>query len=209
MQTSFQFPVHFRGFGRPFLLLEQGMHKPSSSECLAPFYQDHTQRIAALSMTHPSDNLFFRVEALLKLAEGREGCEIGWDEWKMHVVIPSLPDPDLVRAWVSGCRLFYINLAATGKAAVEVYDFSMRGRAKYLREQANANLGGVRYLVSTGTNARLPWETYKVFDMRGGHDSVVFSRVRILLFSCTMGLSDVAQMIDGPIGEDTLHIWSF
>ena len=156
-----------------------------------PFHQDHTQRIAVLFTLYPRGHLVFPVEALLRLAEGREGCKIGWDEWKIHAVIPSIPGPDLVQVWVSGCRLFCINLAVTGKVEVEACDFSIQGRAKYLTEQANEDLGGVRCLVSIGTNVQLPWETDEIFDINGGHDSAVFFRVSVLLFSCTMRLSDV------------------
>ena len=62
VQTSFHLPPYFRGFDPP-LLLEQGMHEPSPAECLAPFHQDHTQRIAMLSM--PSEKFVFPVGALL------------------------------------------------------------------------------------------------------------------------------------------------
>ena len=210
VQTSFQFPTNFRDFEHPTLLIERGMYKPPSAECLAPFHQDHTQQIVVWFITHPSGYLVFPVEALLRLAEGREGYKpIGWDEWKIHVVTPSIPDPDIVRVWVSGCRLFCINSIVHDEVEVEVevYDFSLQGRAKYVTEHANADLGGVRHLVSTGTCVRPPWN---FFDIDGGHDSVLFFCVSVLLFSCTMRLTDVAQASTGPNGEDenVLHIWS-
>jgi len=156
VQTSFHSP-YFRDPGYPTLLLERGVHKPSPAERLAPFHQDPTQRIAALSMPYSLGCLVFSVEALVRLAGGREGCEIRWDEWKKHVVIPSIPRSDFVNAWVSGCRLFCITSAGHGQdAEMEVYDFSKKARMEYLSEQVNPDLDGVRYLSSTGADARFP-----------------------------------------------------
>ena len=60
---------------------------------------------------------------------------------------------------------------------MEVCDFSVRGRAKYLMEKANANLGGVRYLASTGAKAYFPWDSEKVSGMDGDRNGVVFFHV--------------------------------
>ena len=188
------------------------MYEPSSAECLAPFHQDHTQRIAVLSMPQRACYLVFPVEALSRLAEGHEGSEIEWDEWKIHVVIPSIPGPDPIDFCVSACRLFSITLLGNLGVEVEVYDFSLQGRAKYLSEQANANLGGVKSsLASTGTKARLPWGNDEFLQMVNGHDSIVLFRVSVLIFSCAMRLNDVIiQRPDGLYGEEAmLHIWSF
>ena len=210
VETSFHLPPYFRG-SDPSLLLERGIHEPSSAECLAPFHQDRTQRIAVLSMPYPSGHIVFPVEALLKLAKGREGCEIGWDEWKRHALIPSIPTDELALSCVSGCRLFSINSENHSDIEIEVYDFSMQGRAKYLGDRVNMDLGGVRYLVSTGTIAKLPRGDDDLYDVSGGHDSVLFFRVSVLLFSCAMKLSDVAQILDVSAEdvEGVFDIWSF
>jgi hypothetical protein len=156
-QTSFQLSPYFYDPGYPSLLLERGAHKPSPSERLAPFHQDPTQRIAAL--TYFPRYLVFSVEALVRLSEGREGCEIGWDEWKEHVVIPSIRQSDLVGAWVSGCRLFCITSPGHGPdARMEVYDFSKKGRVEHLSEEDHPDLDGVRCLSFAGANAQLPWD---------------------------------------------------
>ena len=187
-QTSFQFTPYFRDTGYPSLHLERGVHKPSHAERLAPFHHDPTQRIAALFMPYTYDCLVFPVEALVRLAEDREGCEIGWDEWKKHVVIPSVNQINLVEVWVSGCRLFCITSAGHGaEAQMEVYDFSKKGRVKYLSEQVNPDLDGVRYLSSTGAKAKLPWDIDDLLDMNGGHDSVVFFRVCALCLFLVLG----------------------
>jgi len=180
-QMTFHLPTCFRDFADPYLLLDRGTHKPTSAECLAPFHQDHTQRIAALFIPYSIGYLVFSVEALLRLAGVHEGCEIGWDEWKKHVVIPSVSEEGLLDACISGCRLFCItnrgglDYPDTG---MEVYDFSIQGRAKYLSEQTNAYLGGVGQLASTGVVAQLPREP---FDMGGSCGNVVFIDVSVLL----------------------------
>ena len=56
---------------------------------MAPFYQDPAQRVVALQLPDSFGYLILRIGALSKLLEGSEGSEIGWDEWKSHVVIPS------------------------------------------------------------------------------------------------------------------------
>jgi len=205
VQTSFQLPTHFCGIQHLPLSLERGMHKPSSAEWLAPFHRDRAQRIAALPMICRSGYLVFPVEALLRLSEGYEGCEIRWDEWKMHVIIPFIPEPEYVQGWVSGCRLFSMNFG--GGTKVDVYDFSIRGRSKYLTEHANADLGGVGYLASTGASARIPWAANELFDINGGHDSVAFLRVSIPLFSCTVRLMMFRRLISlqriTPMGRKT------
>ena len=155
MQTSFHLASSFCGFELS-LLFERGAHKLSSAECLAPFHQDRTQRIAALRAV--SSCIIFPVETLSGLAEGREGCEIRWDEWKKHVVIPSFPEVNSVDVCVSGCRLFCITPGERYPlATMEVYDYSMQGRAKYLSEQIDADLRGVRYLAPTGVVGELHW----------------------------------------------------
>ena len=202
-------PPNIRGSQYLQLLLEYGAYKRSPAECLAPFFRDRTQRIAAL-VTHNLSYLVFPVEALLRLARSREGGEIEWDEWKIHVDIPLFVGCACwPRVWISGCRLFSLTFQEKGK--LEMYDFSVRGRTKYLRGQADADLGGVRYLASTGVNAWLPWGIDGLFNVNGGHDSIAFLCVRVLLFSCGMILSDVVQMPDRPPEDDkgVLHMWSF
>ena len=182
-QTSFHLSPYFRGPRRPSIILERGAHKPSPVGYLAPFHQDPAQRIVTLAMPYSFGYLIFPAEALLKLAEGREGCEIEWDEWKKHVAIPSIHQPDFVNVWVSGCRLFSIASPGYGlDAHMEVYDFSVRGRAEYLHEQPNPDLGGVRYLAPTGVVAQLPWDIDELLDMNGSHGNVVFLRVSSLSF---------------------------
>ena len=222
VQTLFHLPPHFGDFEYPPLLLEQGAYKPPPAESLAPFHQDPAQWIVALSMPDHPGYLVLPVEALLKLAEDREGCEIGWDEWKHHVVIPSIRQQDLDEIWVSGCRLFSVTSAVPSEdvgsdVRMEVYDFSIQGRAKYLTERVNADLGGVRYMAPTGANLQLPWEIVDLRNVNGGQDSIVFVHVRILLSFLTTRLNDALHIAtqlppdftDDFVNEGTLHTWAF
>ena len=216
-QTSFLLSPHFSFLEYPSLLLERGVHKPPPAEHLAPFYRDPAQRIAALAIPDILCYLVFPVEALVELAEGREGCEIEWDEWKEHVVIPSIHVPDLVDIWVSGCQLFCITSPGYGRVVnVEVYDFSKKGRVKYLGEQADLDLGEVRYLSSTGVYAKLPCGAFGLIGTGGGWDSVVFFAVSVLRLSLATRLNDVlyvagqAKVYHPQENEEgVLHIWSF
>jgi hypothetical protein len=214
-QTSFQLSPYFFGFGYPPLLLERGVHKPSPAECPAPFHQDPTQRIAALSV-FSFGYLVFSVEALVRLSEGREGREVGWDEWKKHVVIPSIRQSDLVNAWVSGCRLFCITSAGRSPdARMEEYDFSKKGRVEYLSGEDHPDLDGVRCLSPTGASAQLPWDVDELFDINGSHESVMFFRVSVLHLYLATGLNDALRVAgqvptdDPEVEAAALHTWSF
>jgi len=218
VQTLFYLPSHFCCIEHPSILLERGVHKPSPAEYLAPFHQDPTQRIVVLDMPFSSVGyLVFRLEELLRRVEGREGCEIEWDEWKDCVAIPTIPQPDRARVWVSGSRLFSVTPTSRYEpdARMEVYDFTMNGRARYLSEEINADIGGVRYLLPTEAGASLQWKAEGLIDANGGHDSAVFMRVSDLLFSWAMRLNDMSQFApqipddDSETEKGVLHIWNF
>ena len=187
MQTTFQLSPLFSEFRYPHLVLERGAHKPSSAESLAPFHQDPTQRIVALttplSSAHPI--FVFRPQALLELSKGREGSEIKWDEWGGCVVTPSIgsEDPEFETAfWVSGCRLFCFHSTNSDQGTgVKLFDFSVRGRAKYLGARVSETLGDVRYLSPTGADGQIPWDVQILGDAYCGHESIVLSRVRATL----------------------------
>ena len=134
-QTFFHLPPFFSHFGNPPFLLEQGVHSPAITEPLAPFHHDPPQRIVVSNIQSAASTphrLVFKVGALLQLLEGREGSEIGWDEWKNVVFLPA-QDWGFCDIWVSGCRLI---ICGVGEGTVQVYDFSMRGLAKSLRDEA-------------------------------------------------------------------------
>lgn len=184
MQTSFHLSPYFRNSGHLYPLLERGAHKPSPAESLAPFYKDPAQRIVALSMTYANCYLVFQAEALLRLAEDRKGCEIEWDEWKRIVLIPFIRELHPVNIWVSGSQLLCITSEEfiPPEAEIEVYDFSIRGRKDCLTKRTNRDLGGVRYLKSTGIHAQYPWDVNGLIDSSSSHDSILFFRVSVLLF---------------------------
>ncbi|KAF9643426.1 hypothetical protein BDM02DRAFT_1471703 [Thelephora ganbajun] len=201
VQMLFHLSPYFHNFRYPCLLFERGAHKPSPAEDLAPFHHDHTQRIVALVMQQPFGYLLFRVGALLKLIEGREGGEIEWDEWKTHVVIPSINLGDqsgLIDIWVSGCRLFTITSANhSPDVQMGVYDFSMQGCAKYQSGQVDVDLGGVRYLLPIEAKVRLPLEASELLSAYGGNDSVVFFHI------------PGASTEGGSKRKSDLQIWTF
>ncbi|KAF9649098.1 hypothetical protein BDM02DRAFT_1994345 [Thelephora ganbajun] len=201
VQMLFHLSPYFHNFRYPCLLFERGAHKPPPAEDLAPFHHDPTQRIVALVMPQSFGYPLFRVGAFLKLLEGREGGEIEWDEWKTHVVIPSVnrgDQSDLIDIWVSGCRLLTITSANhSPDVQMGVYDFSMQGRAKYQSGQGSVNLGGVRYLIPIEAKVRLPLETGGSLSAYGGNDSVVFFHM------------PGASTEDDSVGKSVLQIWTF
>ena len=181
MQTVFDLPPRLSNFEDLGLLVERGVHRPSPAETLAPFYQDPTQRIIALDLKPTQAYCpIIQVAALLDLLESNEGYVIRWYEWKSCVVIPSI-DHKIVHAWVSGCRLFCATSTGYGEVPqMEVFDFSMRGRAKYLGERVNRSLGGIRYSSSTGVKTPIPdRDTLSVHNCL---ESTVFHHVSVRTF---------------------------
>lgn len=190
MQTIFRFLPHSIYSGRIILLLERGVHKPSPAEFMAPFRQDPTQRIVVLLLdTHPH-YLIVRVGALLKLLGNREGTEIGWDEWKAHVAIRSPPrrGPTTLGAQVSGCRLFFSTYfthdGPEPRVQIEVHNFCLQGRAKYLGKRKNGELGEVGHLSSTGAIVRMgpPGPGRSIIRLLSGDESIVLSLVSTTAF---------------------------
>jgi len=155
MRTTFHLSPHLHQLEQPSLLLERGVHEPSPAESFAPFYQDPTQRIAALFLPFSLYFIVFRVGALLELLKNHEGSEIGWDEWKELVVSSPIDhdQPSVLDTWVSGCRLFCIFHGLD--AEMILYDFSIQRRANHLSEQVDEDLGGVRYMLPTDASAQV------------------------------------------------------
>ena len=174
MQTVFILPPCVGDFQTIHLLLEQGAYEPSPAESLAPFHQDPSQRIAVLYIEHDKSYLVLRVGALLEFRDSR-GSEIGWDRWKSCVAIPliGIDQPMYSDVWVSGCRLFSINQwDLNSPLHMEVYDFSVQGRARHLSSWVNEEFGGLKYLLSTGARVRIPLEGQ--LTPCSGHDSLLF-----------------------------------
>jgi hypothetical protein len=163
IQTTFLFPPHFVHSVTPSLISERGMHNLSLAKSPVPFHQDPAQRIIALRFESSPRCLVLRVGALLELFKDREGTEIGWEEWKNHVVIPSLSR----RSWgprsvqVSGCRLIFFWSTAGGLGSeMEVFDFSKQGRAKHLKKGRTPEFGRVNRLFSAEGIVQAPSEGF-------------------------------------------------
>ena len=180
-QTTFYLSPWFSGLGvgGPYLLLDQGGHEPSPEESLAPFHSDPAQRVVMLDMRCSVRYLVVSVGALLEL-KSRGRAEIRWDEWKHHVAIPRLGGRGRAAAFcVSGCRLLFVFFTQfSGHGQMEMYDFSMWGRARYLSEEVN-QLFGLRYLSSTP--GRVPIPQRGLTTLRGGHGSIVFYHVSAMV----------------------------
>ena len=177
LQTFFHLSSKFTSCEPLEFLLKRGAHESPPAESLAPFHQDPAQRIVGLITQSSQAYPFFRVGALLKLLEGREGTEILWDEWKSRVVTPSvdLDDSSLLNYHVLGCRLSILCRTPPDTGLqMEVYDFSIQGYAKYRTRRANARLGGVKYLSSTGAKVRVPFDGFLT-----GYYSNIFSYVSV------------------------------
>ena len=210
MQTFFHLSPWFINSETLSHSLEPGMHKRSPEESLAPFHQDPTQRIVVLDSPATVHYLVLRVGALLELLENREGSDIAWDDRKSDVAIAFLKHNRLSQYWVSGCRFF-----STTGIHMEVHDFSVRGRTKYLSEQVNEEFG-VRYLLPTELRVEIEWEL--VHSPQSGHDSIVFRRVGVkTAYSLRVKLNVMSVTLqepeEDPEGDDPneyfVHVWTF
>ena len=190
VRTTFKLSPCFGEFEYPPLQIERGTHSPSRAESLAPFCQDPTQRIVTLIGSTSPWYLVFRVKSLLDLLESREGSEIGWDEWKGYVIIPSINpyNPEHIDIWVSGCRLFCLDSTDSSPGSrMKVYDFSLWGWSKYLSNEVDENLGAMKHLSSTGAVGFIPWGVEDFFGACSGHGSVIFSPVGAVIPPLILG----------------------
>ena len=179
IRTSCRFSDFFKPFGAPYLLLERGAHKPTPAESSAPFHRDPTQRIAVLCFQSAQNHLVLLLGDLLKLLKSREGSDIGWNEWKTHVIMIS-PKVCHKNPLVSGCRLFFTYPTHNNPGLqMKVYDFSMQGRARYLCEWPSEELEIEKHMTTTEAKAQIPWtwvrETYVA------HDSIIFTHVSVIV----------------------------
>ena len=169
--TRFRGPV---SSCRTICLFDAGGYKPSPRDMLAaPFYPDPSQRILAFSM----DSKWLHVvkaETLLRLAMGRVGEEIQWEEWK-SCLIEAIPHttPDTaysVGAWVSGFRLFSASVVpGEGVYNLCVHDFSPRASMMFLHSAGD----GCKVMHPSVPAFRLPWDNLCLIRIRFGHDSMV------------------------------------
>ena len=183
IQTTFLFSPQFVYPGGPYLHLERGVHELSIEESQAPFYPDPAQRIVMLDMQDDIRYLVVSVGALLEF-KSRGASEIGWDEWKSRVVVPRLISGYWIQdAWVSGCRLFCTFFAESSPdKQMQVFDFSARGHARYLCEEVDQSLSGLRYISPTLAQARIPWNLAELHNVQDGIVLTCVSLV-VLFFS--------------------------
>lgn len=176
IRTSFRFSDRFKHVGAPYLLLERGAHKPTPAESSASFHRDPTQRIAVLCFHSDSNPLVLLLGDLLKLLKSCEGSDIGWNEWKTHVI--ALSTKVFHRnILVSGCRLFFIYSTPHNPGfQMKVYDFSVQGRARYLSEWPNEDFDVGKHITTTEAKVRIPWAW--VSGTHAGHDSIIFTHRR-------------------------------
>ena len=180
MKTIFFLPPFIDSYQFIDLLLECGAHEPSPAESLAPFHQDPSQRIVVLDLGNAPYYLVLRAEALLAF-ENRAGPNIRWDAWKGCVVMPLIPDNLMFSdVWVSGCRLFFLcQQDSSSHTHMEMYDFSLQGRARCLSGSVHEEFSGLRYLLPTGTRVPIPLDG-RLESCSSGHGSLVFRTVSVI-----------------------------
>jgi len=182
----------------PTLIFEQGAHPPFPGGPSVPFHQDPAQRIIVLWAKQHPHYIVIQVGALLQLAEGREGCEIMWEELGDRAFFPLL-DLKCERVRVSGCRLFSVHRNEDDFGAyTSVYDFSAGGLAKYTSKQVDRThdsattpsklipgfQSGARYLSPTGASAQIPSD-FGLYPTVG-YDNLLLFCVSVVI-SCPFG----------------------
>lgn len=98
---------------------------------------------------------------------------IQWEEWKPYLVetfmgVDRQTQVHYPRSWVSGFRLLRFTIAQDG-SGLDVYDFSARGRTKFLRLEGD----GRKVMHPSMTGCRLPCGISDTYDVGFGHDSLV------------------------------------
>ena len=167
-----------RHVGPSYLHLDEGGHEPTPEEdSLAPFYQDPSQRTLAVEFPRGRSVFVMKTEVLLELARERGGTELGWWQWKAHVV--EFPVDNTEFLWVSGPRLFCIQRDHWGPW-LDVYDFSPRASALHIEEAVNDEGEIVRTMQPSLGSHAVPWDADSIYFANSGHDSIVFAGVNVL-----------------------------
>ena len=170
--TRFRGPVSSRNLAR---LFDAGGYKPSPQDTLAaPFYPDPSQRILALYVEPQRELYVVKAETLLRLAMGRVGEELQWEEWK-SCLIETIPHatPDTaycLGSWVSGFRLFSAFVMLGERVCnLSVHDFSPRASMRFLHSAGD----GRKVMHPSVPAFHLPWNHRFLIGIRFGHDSMV------------------------------------
>lgn len=112
------------------------------------FYQDCSKHTLAVPLTQYGARCIIHAEPSIKLAQKREGQNVGRDEWGAHTVgVHVGPQGIFSQVRVSGCRSFCtIPKGVYGEIEVpfysQIYDLNYAGRVKHLRAGVGANEGG-------------------------------------------------------------------
>ena len=160
------------------LHLDRGGHEPTPEEdSLAPFYQDPSQRLLVLEAFDEHTYSFaMRTEALLKLAREWGGAGLMWEQWIAHVV--RFQFTNKASLWISGPRLFCLRCVVN--AWIDVFDFSPQASARNMGEEVSSYNGTVLRMKVDELHI-LPWRPDTIYFAAGGHDSIVFLEVDVLV----------------------------
>ena len=140
-------------------------------ELFAPFYPDPSQRVLAVAFFDSISVV--RTEILLRLARERKGEHLQWREWRTHVTCIEW-NGHTGRLWVSGPRLYCVELARSAGMSMEVYDFGARASA----ERTGSVEGGVGRRFTPSITQTLPLEICGIILSYGCHDSLSFILVK-------------------------------
>jgi hypothetical protein len=178
LDASLEIPTQTWFYGSVFsdwtCVVEAGGYKPSTEDLLtAPFYPDSSQCILALSLGFQGKFFVIEVGTLLRLAREQAGRVIQWEKWRPYLVeafvgVGRRAQVHHPRYWISGFRLLRLTIAQDG-SALDVYDFSARGRMKFLWLEGD----GRKVMHPSTTGCCLPCGSSDTYDVGFGHDSLV------------------------------------
>ena len=172
-QTTFYFgSPGDKPFAIPSFVSDLGGHVPSrEDEPFPPFYLDPSQRVIAVALFGSISVV--RTETLLRLARGRKGEHLQWEEWRTHVTCIEW-NGHTGRLWVSGPRLYRVELTRSTEMLMEVYDFGARMSA----ERTESVEDGVARRFAPSITQTLPLEIDEIIPSYGCHNSLSFVLVK-------------------------------
>ena len=175
-QTTFYFdPSKPEGSALLDFASDLGVYGPSGGDDLfVPFYPDISQRVLVVVVMSCSDFLVIKTEALLRLAQERKGEDLQWGEWRVYATRVSRDRRETMALWVSGPLVFSMTRTQSGQTSIEVYDFSARAYARYMKTIED----GMAEEFEPWITHVLPWWQIDVIISYGCYNSITFVLVR-------------------------------